>query len=135
MPSRSSRSSAPTLLSKRLLVSIIHPERDGPLAEIRPQPIEKSRPALAGQSFLNDPLAFELLEPAADRPARHAETGGQEPLRPPESIAAGPHEPDQGVFGRLPVSPALQVKKTFLLPAPRAGRLFAGVRLGGCLLL
>ncbi len=93
-----------------LMVSIIHPERNWPLAEIRPQPIVKAGPALAGQSFLNDPLAFKLLEPSADRPARHADLGGQESLRPPKFIAAGPHEPDQGVFGRLPREQIRQVR-------------------------
>ena len=110
MPSRSSHPPAPTLLSKHLLVSLIHPERDWPLAEIRPQPIAKARPAGASKSSLHDPLAFELLEPPADRPARHAEPGGQEPLRPPEFIAAGPHETDQGVFGRLPLEEIRQVR-------------------------
>ena len=93
-----------------LMVSIIHPEWDRPLPEIRPQPIVKAGPALAGKSSLHDPLAFKLLEPPADRPARHAEPGGQEPLRPPEGIAAGPHEPDQGVFGRLPREQIRQVR-------------------------
>ena len=60
------------------------------------------RPALARPS-LHDPLAFELLEPPADRPARHANPGGQKPLRPPAFIATGPHETDQGVLGRLPL--------------------------------
>ena len=81
-----------------------------PLTEIRPKPIEKTSPALAGKSSLHDPLAFELLEPAADRPGRHAETGGQEPLRPPKSIDAGPHETDEGVFVRLPLEQIRQVR-------------------------
>ena len=105
------RPDAPTLLSKRLLVSIMHPERDLPLTEIRPQPVEKTSPARAGQSFLNDPLTFELLKPAADRLARHAEPGGQEPLRPPKFIAAGPQEPDQDVFGRLPCEQSRKTRR------------------------
>ena len=81
------------------------------LRKYRPQPVKKSRPALAGKSFLYDPLAFKLPEPPTDRLARHADPGGQEPLRPPEFIAAGPHEPDQGVFGRLPLEQIRQVRR------------------------
>ena len=99
------------MLSKRLLVSIIHPERDLSIAEIRSQPIEKVRASGPGPSSLHDPLAFKLPEPPTHRLARHADPGGQEPLRPPEFIAAGPHETDQGVLGRLPLEEIRQTRQ------------------------
>ena len=51
-------------------------------------------------------LDHGLRHPALDL----AEPGGQEPLRPPEFIPAGPHETDQGVSGRLPLEQIRQVR-------------------------